>query len=294
MNTKNLVTLKTILETGSFQKAADKLNFTQSTITFQIQQLEEELGICLFEKIGRRMVLTQEGRRILPEIDRILEGVEKIKNYGKDASELTGVLRMAIPDSILIYRMQPFIMAFMHEAPKVQLIVNSIPSEDINQALVEGTVDLGINCEKDRYPDTVEHKNLGNYQVMLIASATADQQHLDFINPHQKKEFSLICNEPKGYYQMKFDEYLKKKDIIMNPYMKVQSIEAVKQCVQSNLGVAVVPGYSVEKEIKEGTLIQVRTELDERVYNGICLYNKNKWISPQMKLALELLEKYHA
>ena len=230
----------------------------------------------------------------MPEIDRILEGVEKIKNYGKDASELTGVLRMAIPDSILIYRMQPFIMAFMHEAPKVQLIVNSIPSEDINQALVEGTVDLGINCEKDRYPDTVEHKNLGNYQVMLIASATADQQHLDFINPHQKKEFSLICNEPKGYYQMKFDEYLKKKDIIMNPYMKVQSIEAVKQCVQSNLGVAVVPGYSVEKEIKEGTLIQVRTELDERVYNGICLYNKNKWISPQMKLALELLEKYHA
>ena len=52
MNTKNLITLKTILETGSFQNAADKLNYTQSTVTFQMKQLEEELSIKLFEKIG--------------------------------------------------------------------------------------------------------------------------------------------------------------------------------------------------------------------------------------------------
>ena len=61
MNTKNLLTLKTILETGSFQKAADKLNYTQSTVTFQMKQLEEELSLKLFEKIGRKMERMRAG-----------------------------------------------------------------------------------------------------------------------------------------------------------------------------------------------------------------------------------------
>lgn len=73
MNTKNLLTLKTILETGSFQKAANKLNYTQSTVTFQMKQLEEELSIKLFEKIGRKMELTQAGKDILPYIDTVLK-----------------------------------------------------------------------------------------------------------------------------------------------------------------------------------------------------------------------------
>ena len=72
MNTKNFVTFKTILEMGSFQKAADELGYTQSTVTFQIKQLEEELNLKLFEKIGRRMVLTQAGKDIMPYIDMIL------------------------------------------------------------------------------------------------------------------------------------------------------------------------------------------------------------------------------
>jgi Transcriptional regulator len=59
MDLKYLTTIKTILETGTFQKAANRLNYTQSTVTFQIQQLESELGMKLFERIGRRMVLTE-------------------------------------------------------------------------------------------------------------------------------------------------------------------------------------------------------------------------------------------
>ena len=93
MNTKNFVTFKTILEMGSFQKAADELGYTQSTVTFQIKQLEEELNLKLFEKIGRRMVLTQAGKDIMPYIDMILQGVEQIGNYGKSLSEISGSLK---------------------------------------------------------------------------------------------------------------------------------------------------------------------------------------------------------
>lgn len=291
MNTKNLLTLKTILETGSFQKAADKLNYTQSTVTFQMKQLEEELSIKLFEKIGRKMELTQAGKDILPYVDTILQGIEQINNYGKKLSDVKGSLKLAIPDSILIYTMQPFIQKFSHEAPNVQLVINSIQAGEINQSIVEGTADIGINCEKASYPDTVIHKKLGTYKVLLVAAPFANPDLLDFMTPHQRKPFSLICNEPDGYYQLEMNKYLEEKDIILNPYMKVQSIEAVKRCVMNDLGIAVVPSYSVVEELKNGSLIPVKTELDEKIYNSIYIYNKNKWISPQMELALRLLHE---
>ena len=292
MNTKSLVTFKTILEMGSFQKAADKLGYTQSTVTFQIKQLEEEMGLKLFEKIGRRMELTQAGKDIMPYVDMILQGAEQIGNYGKSLSEITGSLKLAIPDSILIYNMQPFIQAFSHEAPGVQLVINSIQSGEISQAVMDGAADIGINCEKDSYPDTVVHKKLGHYKAVLVASPFADKNLLDFITPHQRKPFSLVCNEPDGYYQLEMDKYLAGKDIVLNPHMKVQSIEAVKRCVINNLGIAVVPTYSIGEELKNGSLMPVKTELDEKLYDSVYLYHKNKWISPQMELALDLLKKY--
>lgn len=292
MNTKSLVTFKTILEMGSFQKAADKLGYTQSTVTFQIKQLEEELSLKLFEKIGRRMELTQAGKDIMPYIDMVLQGAEQISNYGKSLSEMKGTLKLAIPDSILIYTMQPFIQAFSHEAPNIQLVINSIQSGEIIQSVMDGSADIGINCEKDSYPDTIIHKNLGTYRVLLVASPFANSNLLDFMTPHQRKPFSLICNEPDGYYQLELDKYLSEKDIALNSYMRVQSIEALKRCVMNNLGIAVVPSYSVEEELKNGSLRQVKTELDEKRFNSIYVYHKNKWISPQMKLAMSLLEKY--
>ena len=291
MNTRSLVTFKTILEMGSFQKAADKLGYTQSTVTFQIKQLEEELALRLFEKIGRRMELTQAGKDIMPYVDMILQGAEQIGNYGKSLSEISGLLKLAIPDSILIYNMQPFIRAFAHEAPNVQLVINSIQSGEINQSVVDGTADIGINCEKESYPDSVIHKQLGNYKAVLVASPFADRSLLDFVTPHQRKPFSLICNEPDGYYQLDMDKYLAGKDIVLNAPMKVQSIEAVKRCVMNNLGIAVVPSYSVTEELKNGSLKLIKTELNEKIFNSIYLYHKNKWISPQMQLALDLLEK---
>ena len=292
MNTKSLVTFKTILEVGSFQKAADKLGYTQSTVTFQIKQLEEELALKLFEKIGRRMELTQTGKDIMPYIDMILQGAQQISNYGKSLSEISGSLKLAIPDSILIYNMQPFMQAFTHEAPNVQLIINSIQSGEINQSIADGTADIGINCEKDSYPDSVIHKKLGKYKAVLVASPFANNNLLDFITPHQRKPLSLICNEPDGYYQLDMDKYLAEKDIVLNSHMKVQSIEAVKRCVMNNLGIAVVPTYSIGEELKNGSLMPIKTELDEKNYNSFYIYHKNKWKTLQMELAMNLMKEH--
>ncbi len=292
MNTKNLETLMAIIETGSFQKAATRLDYTPSAVTSQIKQLENELSIKLFEKIGRRMELTQAAKDVLPFIEAILNNVEQLNNYKKDISEITGTLRLVAPDSIFIYNMQPIIKAILHTAPNIRLIVNSLPSHEINQAIVDGAADIGIDCDKGSFPESLVHISLRSVAACLIASPFIDPKETDFITPHQRKPFAIIGNEPKANYQTALTEYLDTKDIVLRPFMKFQSIEAVKRSVMNDLGIAYVPKFSVEDELKSGSLVRLKTELDSRLYPSVCVYHKNKWLSPQMKLAIQIIREH--
>lgn len=176
----------TIIETGSFQKATMQLNYAPSTVTAQTRQLEKDFSLVLFEKIERKMKLTPAGMEIQPFVKNILQNVEQITNYKKDLSEITGTLRLVAPDSIFIYIIQPIIQTILHSAPNVQLIVNSLPSDDIN------------------------------------------------------------------HY---------------------------------------APSFSVVDELKNGSLLQLNTELDGNVYPAVCVFHRNKWISPQMELAFKILHE---
>lgn len=281
-----------IIETGSFQKAATKLDYTPSAVTSQIRLLESELSIRLFERIGRRMELTQAAKDVLPFVEAILNNVEQLNNYKKDISEITGTLRLVAPDSIFIYNMQPIIKAILHTAPNIRLIVNSLPSDEINQAIVDGTADIGIDCDKGSFPESLVHKSLRSVAACLIASPFIDPKETDFITPHQRKPFALIGNEPKANYQTALTEYMDAKDIVLRPFMRFQSIEAVKRSVMNDLGIAYVPKFSVEDELRDGSLIQLKTDLDSRLYPSVCVYHKNKWLSPQMKMALQIIEEH--
>lgn len=174
MDTKYLRTLKAILETGSFQKAALKLNYSQSTVTFHIQQLEQEFSLKLFDKIGRKMVLTQAGQELLPHIEAILQEVEWIQNYEKNLSEMNGTLRIGMPDSLLCYKMQPLLNAFKKEAPNIHLIIQSLNCYAIRESVISGGIDMGIHCNIGGYPQSIIEEELTAYNAVLVASPTAD------------------------------------------------------------------------------------------------------------------------
>jgi|GEM_PF-5078834 len=81
------------------------------------------------------------------------------------------------------------------------------------------------------------------------------------------------------------------KNILLNPHMKMQSIEAVKRSVINQLGIAYLPLFSVKEEIENGVLCQVKTEIDDHIFTSVVVYHKNKWVSPQMQLFLYILKE---
>ena len=116
MELKNLRTFQAVVDQGSYQRAAERLGYTQSTITVQIQQLEEELGVPLFERVGRRMVLTEAGERALPQARELLEAADRLLECGRMGRVPAGTLRVDMAETLLCYRMQPVIRAFRERA----------------------------------------------------------------------------------------------------------------------------------------------------------------------------------
>ena len=106
MELRNLLTFKTIADTGSFARAASTLGYTQSTVTVHIQQLERDLGVSLFEKSGRNMVLTSKGKEVLESTRVILNLTEQLEELCR-GDALSGTLRIAAAETSLCYLLGP-------------------------------------------------------------------------------------------------------------------------------------------------------------------------------------------
>lgn len=290
MDLKYLNTFKTIVETGNFSNAAHKLNYTQSTLTFQIQQLEKELSFKLFEKIGRNMIVTQAGKDILPYIDMINQSVDQIKNYGKCTENLTGELKVVMPETLLTYKMQPIFKEFRLQAPHVKLSVQSLNCYDIRDNLSKGNAEIGVHYDVGGYKNTIYTQKLQDFETVLVASNLLDDSLCDFCTPNQIKPLCLITNDKRSIFHKIFDNYLKEKNIIIDETMELGSIESIKRSVISNLGVAYLPRYVVADEIESKSLKILDVKIPNNTITAILAYHKNKWISPAMELFLKLLK----
>lgn len=289
MELKYLITFKTILEAGTHQRAAEKLNYSRAAITFQIQQLEQELSIKLFEKIGRRMKVTQAGKELLPYIDSIIKNMEIIENYTKRIEKMSGELSISLPESLLTYKIQNTLKSFREQAPQVQLSLQMQNCFFIREQVMNGKIDFGFHYDVGGYSSNIHIEKLKEFEMSLICSPKFKEDNNDFITPHQRKEICLLTDDKDSIFFSMFLRYLFDKDIVINNILELNSIEAIKQSVISNLGIAFLPHFTVEKELNSGVLEEINTEIKNKKITAILAYHKNKQMSPPMKLFTSLL-----
>lgn len=291
MDIKYLNTFKCILDTGSFQKAADRLNYAQSTVTLQIQLIEQELSVKLFDKIGRHMELTQAGRDLLPYVDTILTAACQLEQYSSSENEPSGTLRVAMAETLLTYQMQPVLKSFHELAPKVKLSLQALNCFDIREQVVSGAVDLGIHYEIGGYGSSAVIEPLDSYPLSLVASPRLNPRGRDFLTRGQRKDVCLLTVDKLGLYHRIFDDYLRKTEIVLNGELEICSTEAVKRSVASNLGIAYLPRFTVAEELNSGELTELKTGLTDVRMTAVCTRHKNKWLSPAMELFIRVLKE---
>ncbi|MCD7792343.1 MAG: LysR family transcriptional regulator [Oscillospiraceae bacterium] len=289
MDLKYLHTFRVIVDEGSFSRAAEKLNYTQSTITFQIGQLERELNTELFEKIGRRIALTKAGEQLLPYVDDVLNSVDRLRFGAGDISQCCGEVRVGVAETQLCYRLPPILREFHRQAPNARLLLRSMSCCDIRNELISGGLDIGIfynivggfGASLTAYP-------FDECPLALVASPEVKAQFPDFITPERKMAVPFIINEPSCVFRQIFERYLREKSILLDQTIELWSVPTIKNLVINNMGVTFLPRFTVEQELASGALTEIPTELEDTTITAVCAHHKNKWLSPLMQLLLNL------
>lgn len=289
MELKYLHTFRTIVETGSFTAAAEKLGYTQSAITFQMTQLEQDLSVKLFEKTGRRMTLTQAGELLVPYVYGVFESVEKLRCFENDLAACRGELRVGVGETLLCYRMPPILKAFHEKAREARLFLRSMNCYDIRNELLEGTLDLGVFYEDiGGFGSNLVTHPMGSYSLALVASPETARRWPDFITPDRSIPLPLIINEKNCVFRQIFEEYLRQRSIHLDHTIELWSIPTIKNLAKNNVGVTFLPRFAAAEETERGELVEIPTEVAHTRISAVCAHHRNKWVSPLMRLFIDL------
>ncbi|MFK3840551.1 LysR family transcriptional regulator [Serratia sp. NPDC087055] len=288
MDLRRFVTLKTVVEEGSFSKASQKLCCTQSTITFHIQQLEQELSLKIFEKIGRRMVLTSAGKKLMPQVHELTRVLEGIRQTTQHDAELAGDLRIGIGETLLAYKMPEVLQLFRAKAPKVRISLQSLNCYVIRDALLADQVDLGIFYRVGN-DDALEMTSFGSQDLVLVASPSFQQ--IDFMKPNRHIPVSFIINEPQCIFRQIFESTLRARQITIESTIELWSIESIKKCVMSNLGISFLPRFTVERELNTGGLQEIIFSDVPLSITALCAHHNDKTVSPAMRAFIDCMKE---
>ena len=287
MELKNLYTFQAVVDQGSYQKAAKLMGYTQSTVTVHIQQLEEELGVPLFQRVGRRMVLTQAGERALEQTRELLLAADRLSQLAHEGQAPSGSLRVDMAETLLCYKIQPVIQKFRQQAPQVRLIIRSRNCLDIAENVRSGACDLGVGYDMDWSRDVLEVESMGEYEVVLLAAPGF--AYPDFTTPGQCKPVSLVTDEPDSIFRRRLEDYLSQRDITLDATLELWSIETIKRCVMSDLGFTFLPRFVAQEELAQGRLLELNAPISGLKFPALCARHKNRWVSPAMELFMDLL-----
>lgn len=290
MELKYLQTFAAVVEEGSFTKAARKLGYTQSTITFQMDQLEEELSARLFEKIGRNMMLTKAGESLIPYVRQVLDAVEQLSCFENDLAGCRGDLRVGVGETLLCYKTAPAVREFCRRAPEARLFLRSMNCYDIRDALLNGSLDLGVFYE-DIGTGTAGLTTvpIGTFPLVLAASPQVKERFPDFITPGQDLPVPFVINETACVFRQIFERYLQERSITLGYTVELWSIPTIKNLVKSGMGITCLPRFAVQEELDSGELAEIPTEMSHSSITAVCAWHKNKWVSPAMELFAGLM-----
>lgn len=234
-------------ELHNFTEAANQLFITQSTLSQQIKQLEDELGILLFDRLGKRVRLTEAGRLFLPYAQKTAKDAEDGRNVLKDLMNLqTGNLAIGVTYG-LMHVLTKAIVDFDNQLPDLRLQISFGTTKELLLKLEQGQIDLMLSFLPVQQNATYVSEKLFSSCLALIAHQDhpcAQNKHLNF-----KKLETLPLILPSGGYSIRdfFNRIVAKHEFSLNIKMEVNDINMLLQLVNTGKWCTVLMGSSVSQ-----------------------------------------------
>ncbi|MNM14964.1 HTH-type transcriptional regulator GltR [compost metagenome] len=292
MESRHLFTFLEVVEAGSFTRAAQKLDYAQSSITAQIQALEQELGQPLFDRIGKKIVLTDAGRRLLPYARQIMRMHSMAEEDLRAHSGVSGLLRIGAPESLAAFRLPGIISEYRSKFPQVEIILRPGSCWELREMSRTGEMDLSFLLQEEFSDKDLHVETLIDEEMALVAPVGHRLSNGIQVSPDDLRNETILHTETGCSYRLLFERYLNASGVYPDPKLEFWSIEAIKQCVMAGLGLSLLPLVTVRKELEEGRLARLLwDDSTHRVATQMAFHHK-KWRSPALEAFLETTRKH--
>ena len=287
MEIRQLNTFVAVAETLSFTRAAERLNYAQSSVTAQIQALEEELGVPLFERLGRRVALSTAGLRLQPYAEKILRLSEEARVAVPDDHLPGGTLTIGAPESLCAYRLPPVLFQFKNLFPRVRLVFWPGDYVRLVQMLNEGKLDVGILLERPANAENLVFETLTHEPLAVITYPSHPLTRQSIVVPTDLEGETLLLVEAGYSYTALFQQTLAAA-AVGNHMLNFSSIEAIKQCVMAGMGIGFLPVITVEAELARGRLVRLPWSAGDYGLTTLLAWHRDKWISPALRAFIDV------
>ena len=289
MELRNLTTFILVAELGSFTKAAEQLGYSQSTISFQIKQLEDELGCLLFERINHTITLTERGHELVSYAHKICALAEEFKEELSTDEECASSIHIVTPDSVCEELIQNYYIDFYNKYPSISIKFTTADTLVMCNMLDHNEADLIITLDSHTYQKDYVIAKETPLSMHFVTNASSK-----FTN---KKKLSIkdIINEPfilteygQGYRRV-FDRELAKKSLEITPVLEIGRTDIITKLLTESNMISFLPDFVTKEYVDDGKLCYLDvTDMKVEIWKQL-IYHKNKWISKSIKLFIDFL-----
>ncbi len=256
MDPQNLKAFLTVAEKASFSDAAQALNLTQPAVSKRIAALELQLNSQLFDRIGRRVVLTETGRALLPRAKKILfEIADTQRALSNLSGKIEGKLTMGTSHHIGLHRLPPVLREYSQLYPGVQLDMKFIDSEQAFDAVVQAKMELGIVTLPPKVPDNIHAEEIWNDPLMVLVNEEHPlfEKHLkgETISITHLSNYPSILPSKSTFTRRIVESLFDEHSLKMNITLSTNYLETIKMMVSIGLGWSVLPATMIDTTVKE-------------------------------------------
>lgn len=292
MELRTVATFLRVAELQNFSKAAEQLGYSQAAVTVQIQQLEQQLGTQLFERIGKRTKLTAHGTQFIPYALKLMNDVEDAKNFINDVSSPAGTLRIATAESMLLSILPPILSEFHEICPNVEVSIRIGLISELFDMVRQNDVDILFFLDKKtEFPEWIKVLERPE-KIIFVTSSTHPFAHKQNVPLEQILLEPFVLTEKNVSYRYDLEQVVAGKNLELHPFLETGNTDMIIRTLLHTTSVSFLPEYVAHDCISSGQLAMIQVADFEVQMASQLVYHRNKWLTPQMNIFFELMKKY--
>lgn len=274
-------------QTLNFTKAGLKIGYAQSNITAQIKQLEEELQIKLFDRLGRGIQLTTAGKKFLQNTEKILQLCERAKEEFSP-QVYRGTINIGAAETLCVYRLPQLLTIYHKLYPLVEIRVHTESCEKLSELIKANDIDIALVLTGEITSPDLCVQTLHEESMTMVVSPFHKLAGKKKIKPRDFCDENFILTSPGCGYRPLIRALLKKHNVQTGSIMELSSVGAIKECTICGLGISILPQIAVKDDLKRGRLVELDWAGPSITVKTQLIYHHEKWITPAIQAFLDL------